>query len=353
VGTVVETPFCPERRSASGTDREAAQALKSDGGAEVTSHDRSTRRFEGKVVIVTGSGGGIGRAHALLFAEQGASVVVNDLGRRPGASASDVVAEIEALGGRAVSSTDSATWDGAPSIVRTALDAFGRVDVLVNNATAAVNNDLWRMTEREWDLALDVNLKGYFAMIRAVAPHFARQGSGAIVNSSSGSGFGHPSHVANAAAKEGVVGLTRTVARELGRFGVRCNAIRPLAVGASTAEYAEKTARWTDLMELTMGSRGVRQVHRAFDAAAHPPAKIAPLVVWLCSDAAARINGRTFHVTGDEIARYSEPARERVVARAGGFSLDALDALGPAHLADDLANDYALEDHPALRIFEE
>ncbi len=246
-------------------------------------------RLEGKAVIVSGAGGGIGREHARLFAEEGASVVVNDTGRRTGADAASVVAEIEAAGGTAVADTKSATWDGAAAIVEHALDAFGRVDVLVNNATAARNADLWQVTEAEWDLAQDVNLKGYFALIREVAPHLCGQGAGAIVNTSSGSGFGHPSAVAYAAAKEGVVGLTRTVARELGRFGVRCNAIRPLALGRSTAEYSEATAKWTTLMALTMRPRGgAASQFAAATPDTHPPAKISPMVVWLCTDAGAQ-----------------------------------------------------------------
>src|SRR6478736_5579366 len=187
-------------------------------------------RLDGRVAIVTGAGGGIGREHALLFAREGASVVVNDIGARTGADAAAVVQAIEAVGGRAVASTASATWDGAADVVAAAVDAFGRVDIVVNNATAGTNDDLWRFTEQEWDRTLAVNLKGYMAMIREATPHMARQGGGAIVNTSSSSGFGHPSHVAYAAAKEGVVGLTRTAARELGRFGSRCNAIRPVAI---------------------------------------------------------------------------------------------------------------------------
>ena len=184
-------------------------------------------RLDGKVAIVTGAGGGIGREHARLFAAEGASVLVNDVGLRRGADAASVVAEIEAAGGSAMADTTSATWDGAADIVQHPIDAFGRLDIVVNNATAARNADLWRVTEEEWDLALGVNLKGYFAIIREAVPHLCGQGAGAIVNTSSGSGFGHPSAVAYASAKEGVVGLTRTVAKELGRFGVRCNAIRP------------------------------------------------------------------------------------------------------------------------------
>lgn len=310
-------------------------------------------RLATKVAIVTGAGGGIGREHARLFAREGARVVVNDIGLRRGADAASVVAEIVADGGEAVADTGSATWDGAEGIVETAIETFGQVDIVVNNATAGHNNDLWRFTEDEWDQTVDVNLKGYFAMIRAAAPHLCRQGSGAIVNTSSGSGFGHPSHVAYSSAKEGVVGLTRTVARELGRFGVRCNAIRPLAAGASTSDYAEKTARWTDLMALTMQPRSRDSVAPTFDPDTISPAKIAPLVVWLCTDKAANVNGRTFHVGGDSISRLSEPIRERVMHQAGGWDLDALDSLGPTHLTDDLTNEYTLDQRPDLQVFDE
>jgi len=310
------------------------------------------RRLDGKVAIVTGAGGGIGRAHARLFSAEGAAVLVNDTGRRTGADAANVVAEIEGDGGRAISDTNSATWDGAAAIVQHALDEFGRIDILVNNATAARNADLWRVTEEEWDLAFAVNLKGYFAMIREVTPHFARQGAGAIVNTSSGSGFGHPSAIAYASAKEGVVGLTRTVARELGRFGVRCNAIRPLALGMSTSEYETHTSKWSTLMAVTMAPRGTQGAYNRATPESHPPAKIAPMVVWLCTDAARGVNGRTFHVAGDTISRLSEPDRERVITQAGGWTLDALDAVATTHLVDDLSNDYLLDDYPELQVFD-
>jgi|1186.fasta_scaffold36232_1 3-oxoacyl-[acyl-carrier protein] reductase len=309
-------------------------------------------RLDGKVAVVTGAGGGIGREHARLLAAEGASVLVNDVGRRTGADAAAVAAEIDGAGGAAVADTTSATWDGAAAIVDHAVEAFGRLDIVVNNATAARNADLWRVTEAEWDLALDVNLKGYFAMIREAAPHLCGQGSGVIVNTSSGSGFGHPSAVAYASAKEGVVGLTRTVARELGRFGVRCNAIRPLALGMSTKEYGESTSKWATLMSITMAPRGVQLPFNVATPESHPPAKIAPMVVWLCTDAARGVNGRTFHVAGDTVSRLSEPARERAITSAGGWTLDALDAVAPTHLVDDLTNDFLLDDHPELQVFE-
>jgi NAD(P)-dependent dehydrogenase (short-subunit alcohol dehydrogenase family) len=308
-------------------------------------------RLDGKVAIVTGAGGGIGREHALLLGAEGASVLVNDLGARQGADAASVVAEIEQAGGTAAANTGSATWDGAEGIVADAVKRFGTIDILINNATAGGINDLWNFTEEQWDRAVGVNLKGYFAMIRAAAPYMCRRKSGAIVNTSSGSGFGHPSNVAYSAAKEGVVGLTRTVAKEIGRFGVRCNAIRPFATGQSTADYSVQTAKWRDLMALTMGPVPGKASPPSFDPEQFPPRKIAPLVVWLCTDAAKNINGRTFHVSGDTYSRLSEPAPERSINRAGGWDLDGLDGPGSAPIAADLTNPYTLADHPELTAF--
>src|ERR1700712_2236170 len=271
-------------------------------------------RLDGKVAIVTGAGGGIGREHALLLALEGAKVVVNDTGLRTGADAAGVVKEIEAAGGIASANTTSATWDGADDIIATTLEIYGQLDILINNATAGAINDLWKFTEDQWDRTVGVNLKGYFAMIRAAAPHLCRQGSGAIVNTSSGSGFGHPAMIAYATAKEGVIGLTRTVAKELGRFGVRCNAIRPFATGVSTTEYAKNTAgNWTRVMTLTMGPEPGVESRPDFDPAQFPSSKIAPFVVWLCTDAAATVNGRTFHVSGDDVGLLSEPTAELLI----------------------------------------
>jgi 3-oxoacyl-[acyl-carrier protein] reductase len=310
-------------------------------------------RLDGKVAIVTGAGGGIGREHARLLAREGARVVVNDIGLRTGASAEAVAREITEAGGVAVANTDSATWDGAGDVVAAAIEAFGRVDILVNNATAGATNDLWRFTEEEWDRTVGVNLKGYFALIRAAAPHLCRQGSGAIVNTSSGSGFGHPAMIAYATAKEGVIGLTRTVALELGRFGVRCNAIRPFATGVSTAEYATTVARWMRLMTITMGSEPGVETPPNFDPEQFPPRKISPLVVWLCTDAAKDVNGRTFHVGGDDVSLLSEPKPEVTVHQQGGWDLDGLDATAPRSLTAGLRNPYTLDGFPELKVFEE
>ncbi len=319
------------------------------------------RRLEGKVAIVTGGAGSIGRQHSLLFASEGAKVVVNDLGiSEVGdgemARSDRVVEEIRQLGGEAIASFESAaSFAGAEAIVRQAVAAYGTVDILVNNATAIEVNDIWRFTEEQFDQTVNANFKGYFAMIKYASPHMCRQGSGAIVNTSSGSGFGHPSNSVYAAAKEGLIGLTRSVARELGRFGVRCNAIRPSAASyAATHSYQESTARWTDLMNITMRPKGAppAAANASFDPDTRPPRKVSPFVVWLCTDAARNVNGRSFHVYGDFVSRYTEPEDERTIFTQGGWDLDGLDAAG-TQLTGDLTNDYTLDEHPELQIFKD
>jgi NAD(P)-dependent dehydrogenase (short-subunit alcohol dehydrogenase family) len=327
--------------------------VRSDDEQEMTMADQPVSpRLKDRVAIVTGAGGGIGRQHALLLARHGAKVVVNDIGLRSGADAKSVANEIRAAGGDALASHDSATWEGAQYLVDAAVEVYGRVDILINNATYTRLGDLADYAESDWDSTLDVNLKGYFAMIRYVAPYMCKQGSGVIVNTSSASGYGHPSHAAYAAAKEGVVGLTRTVAREFGRFGVRCNAIRPLAAGQSAADFAARAAKWADLVALTMSPRVFALQQKLLaDPGLMPTDKIAPFVVWLCTDAARNVNGHTFEVHGDTISRVTEPALDRTVVRDGGWDLDSLDAIAPVNLVDGLVNQFALEDHPELRTF--
>src|SRR5438874_508549 len=263
-------------------------------------------RLTGKVAIVTGAGQGMGREHALLLAREGARVVVNDLGVTMTGEPADperagrVAAEIRAAGGAAIASRESAaTFAGAARTVQAAIDAFGRLDILINNAMVIRLNDIWKWSEEDWDAVLNTTLKGYFAMIRHAAPHMARQGSGAIVNISSASGFGHPAMVAYSSAKEGVIGLTRTVARELGRFGVRCNAVRPgAATQTATVVYPTIANRWAALnaasaVGTTRVVAGRRYVSPSrADPKEASPGKVAQFVVWLCADAAANVNGR-------------------------------------------------------------
>jgi NAD(P)-dependent dehydrogenase (short-subunit alcohol dehydrogenase family) len=190
------------------------------------------RRLANKVALITGSGRGIGRCEALLMAQQGAKVVVSDIGTDPdGASTAEKVAsEIRTAGGEAVSCTDNvATLEGARRTVDAALHAYGRLDILVNNAGLRAGNPVDKLTEDQWNLVVDSHLKASFAMTKFAVPVFKRQGGGVIVNTGSEAGLGMIFNSAYAAAKEGIAGLTRSVAREQGRFGIRCNMIRPRA----------------------------------------------------------------------------------------------------------------------------
>jgi NAD(P)-dependent dehydrogenase (short-subunit alcohol dehydrogenase family) len=193
---------------------------------------------------------------------------------------------------------------------------------------------------------MDVNLKGYYAVMREAIPHLARGGGGAIVNTSSASGFGHPSHGAYATAKEGLIGLTRTAAMELGRFGIRCNAIRPLAITLQVHEYDEHSARWRPLMDATMGRPSEQQ-----PADVIAPAKVAPFVVWLCTDAAAGVTGRTFVVFGDQVSLLSEPRPQATIEQPGGWTLDELGRVAPEELVAGLRNRWTLDDQPELTVF--
>ena len=256
---------------------------------------------EGRVVVVTGAGRGIGREHALEFARQGARVVVNDIGAElDGTGGSDsparqVVDEIVADGGEAVvNGDDVADWAGAERLVATALDAFGRLDVVVNNAGVVRDRMVVSCGEDEWDAVVRVHLKGHFAVARFAAEHWrARSKAGEpvdarIVNTSSGAGLqGSVGQAAYSAAKAGIAALTLVQAAELGRYGVTANAIAPSARTRMTETvFADMMAAPTEA--------------GAFDAMA--PENVAPLVVWLGSTQSAHVTGRVFEVEGGKVA---------------------------------------------------
>src|SRR5215510_1463372 len=256
---------------------------------------------DGRVVIVTGAGRGLGRAHALEFARQGARVVVNDIGAEldgTGGSASPAQAvadEIVAAGGEAVvNGDDVADWDGARRLVATAVDSYGRLDVLVNNAGFVRDRMVVSCGEDEWDAVVRVHLKGHFATARFAAEHWrARAKAGEaidarIVNTSSGAGLlGSVGQAAYSAAKAGIAALTLVQAAELGRYGVTANAIAPSARTRMTETvFAEMMAAPDD--------------PAAFDAMT--PENIAPLVVWLGSAESAGVTGRVFELEGGKLA---------------------------------------------------
>jgi NAD(P)-dependent dehydrogenase (short-subunit alcohol dehydrogenase family) len=322
------------------------------------SEQKRTKRLEGKVAIVTGAGRGIGRCEALLLAAEGAKVLVNDVfvENRGGADeakiAERVVAEIHTAGRQAAANGDSvASMQGAERIVNSAIREFGRLDILINNAGNVRPGNVYEMAEYDWDRVIQTHLKGSFAMIRFASPIFCRQGTGVIINTGSESGLGHATMTNYSAAKEGVVGLTRSVARELGRFGVCCNAIRPRALTQSVQNFgATDTIRAAQPLEQALGKYSLG--NRGDLPSDGGPEHVAPLVVWLCTDAASNVTGRTFYVCGDEIGLFSEPELVCNLSRAGGWDLDALDRYARKRLIGDLINNFTLDDYPKLKRFE-
>lgn len=309
--------------------------------------DPAKQRLFGKRAIVTGAGRGIGRCEALLLARQGAKVVVSDIGTdREGASTALKVAdEITAAGGEAIHTTDSvATMEGAKRTIDAAVHSLGGLDILVNNAGLRAGNPIDKLSEEQWHSVLDSHLKASFAMIKFAVPVFKHQSSGVVVNTGSEAGLGMIFNSAYAAAKEGIAGLTRSVAREQARFGIRCNMIRPRAtVNTGGGEWgAQVFHKWAPMVKALgrywMGDCGLS----GFKRPAHPE-KVAELVVWLCTDAAANVNGRSFYVAGDEIGLWSEPELIRSLARPGGWDLDSLDEFAIEAMTGDLTNPFLIK----------
>lgn len=266
-----------------------------------------------KVVVITGAGSGIGREFALAFAAQGARVVVNDLGRSEdgGSAAEAVVAEIRAAGGEAVASIESvAEWDAAQRIVQTALDNFGQVDCVVNNAGILRDRFFFNMSLEEWQAVINVHLNGSFYVARAAAPHFKAQASGAYIHMTSTSGLiGSPGQANYSAAKLGLVGLSKTIALDMARYNVRSNCIAPFAWTAMTASVP------TDDPETAARIEKLKTME---------PRKIAPLGVYLASDAGASVSGQIFGVRANEIYLYSQSRVIRSVHRSDGWTPESI-----------------------------
>jgi 3-oxoacyl-[acyl-carrier protein] reductase len=300
----------------------------------------------GKGAVVTGAGSGIGRAEAHALAAAGAAVAVNDIGLTDdGASRADVVAaEIRDVGGQAVASgADISTLDGGAELIETARDAFGRLDIVVNNAGRYQVGRLEDFSADDWASVVSVNLTGTYGTVRAAAPIFKSQRSGVIVNTSSASGLGLPGQLAYSASKEAVIGLTRSVARELGHFGVRCNAIRPRAQGTEMTLLAQRTlGGWTELRK-ALGRYAVGEIAPLMAGTALPE-HVAPFVAWLCSDLARNVNGRTFLVGGDAIAVFDEPQPVRIAFSPGGWSAQQLADSAAIYLTEGMTDNFALPD---------
>ena len=308
-------------------------------------------RLEGKVAIVTGAGRGIGRGEALLLAKEGARVIVNDMGGTPGGEGADaspaeeVVAEIKKMGGEAIPNYASVTsMEEGEKMVKQAMDTWGRLDILVNNAGILRDRIIFNMTEEEWDAVIAVHLKGHFTITRYAAMVMRQQRGGRIINTSSESGLGNLGQANYSAAKEGITGLTRTLALDLGKYGVTANAIRPRAATRLTLSPEMEAARQRrqQLAAQSGGAAPQAQESSAEQAisgiSAMAPELVAPLVAYLCLDEASNINGRDFIVGGNEISLMSLPQRERTIYREGGFDLDTLQRVFQSTLGAGVKN---------------
>ena len=293
-----------------------------------------------KVAVVTGSGRGIGRGIALLLASEGAKVVVNDLGGSvdgdgdSSTPADEVVNEIKAAGGDAVANYDSvATMDGGENIVKTALDSFGKLDIVVAVAGILRDRMLFNMTEEEWDAVIAVHLKGTFTVCKAASILFRQQRSGRIITFSSTSGlYGNSGQANYGAAKDGIAGFTRAVARDLGRYGVTVNSISPGADSRMT-QTVPQSARDIRAASGMQGAAAVTPLQLNRD-----PEDVAPMVAWLVSDEADNVNGHVFHCQGGQISLMNNPSEERTLRKNGRWSVEEIDAMFSGTLGMDMVN---------------
>ncbi len=290
--------------------------------------------LDGRVAVITGAGRGIGREHALLFAREGARVVVNDRGGSVDGIGADagpahaVVEEIVRFGGEAVANTDDvADWEGGRNLVRRAIEAFGRLDVLVNNAGIVRDRTIANMSEDEWDSVVRVHLKGHFVPLRHAAAYWrdeakaGRAVAASVVNTSSTSGlFGNPGQANYGAAKTAIATLTTIAQLELGRYGVRCNAIAPVAETRITASVPGAEDHWAERADLEWNP--------------WDPANVSPFVAYLAT-ADCPIKGRVFYVLGGTVGLFQPYAIVERIETDRRWTIDELRAQAP-RLADVL-----------------
>ncbi len=298
-------------------------------------------RLKDKIAVVTGAGRGVGRAIALLMAEEGAKIVVNDLGgERDGSGtthspADDVVAEIKKKGIEAVANYDSvATVEGGENIITTAVDNFGRIDILVNNAGILRDRMIFNMSPEEWDIVIKVHLYGTFYCTKPAAIFMRQQRYGRIINTSSTTGLiGNTGQANYGAAKAGIAGFTRVCARDLGKYGITVNCYAPAAATRMTVSPEMEEARKARV------ARGEITEEQAEVYRMPEPEDNAPIVVWLATDAAANINGYVFASRGGAIDLCYHPMPgEKTIYKEGLWTLDELDRVMPSTLAAGLVN---------------
>ena len=308
-------------------------------------------RLEGKVAVVSGGGRGIGRAVALLLAEEKASVVVNDLGCEVDGTGSQkdpadrVVAEITRAGGQAVASyEDVALMEGGEAVVQRAVDAYGHIDILVNSVGVRRDRMIFQMTPDDWDAVIRGSLKGYFTTTKYACILMRQQRGGHIVNLTADAGLGAIGMSNYAAATEGIIGMTRTVARDMGRYGVTCNAVSAVAqtrlFPGSVESYRASGVHPTPDQRAGLG---LPPPLDAWEGPGSPddPENAAPLVAYLCTEGSPNANGYVFGVRGGSIYLYSNPEVERSIYKTGIFTMDEMDELVPRHMSYDMRRPWA------------
>ena len=293
-------------------------------------------KLDGKAAIITGAGRGIGREIALAMAKEGAKVVTNSREpRNTGGDAETTAQQIIDTGGESIAFFgDISDFGIAKTLVDTAIDKFGSIDILVNNAAGSDERvPVWEMSEEGWDNTIRVHLKGTFNCIRNSLGFMKDQNWGRIINTTSRAWLGVPNWCNYSAAKAGIVGLTRSVAKDAGRYGVTCNAYAPRATtrrsGAASIEIFKKN--------FALGLTDKRMLDSVINMAG--PEVMAPIVVYLATDEAANINGQVFGVMGGEICIFSNPVENKIIKKEEGFwTLDELVELVPAVLLKNHPN---------------
>jgi NAD(P)-dependent dehydrogenase (short-subunit alcohol dehydrogenase family) len=290
--------------------------------------------LEGKVAAVTGGGNGIGREICKLMAAEGAQVVVNDLGTavdgvgQSRSAADQTVEMLKQAGGEATPNYDSvATPEGGQNIIQTAVNAYGKIDILVHVAGILRDRMIFNMSIEEWDAVINVHLRGAFCVTKPACVLMRAQKSGCIINFSSISGAGNSGQANYSAAKAGILGLTRTVARDMAKYGVRANAIWPGANTRMTATVPESARQ-------IRAERGLGAVRPA--PTERKPEHVASVVTFLASDMAQDITGWTVGISGDRLSLIDDPKPVKTIFCPGGWTLDKVAELWPASFGLDL-----------------